>query len=348
MVGFNPASGSIPPWKKSSLWSKIGQPAGQVRGYAYPSLAESSWPQVSFPSIQWGDLVSTIGDEINGHMQASSNMLVNAAQWSQTVGMIKNPFGLLRRDWRPAVKKFSAGRLAKDGANVWLEYRYGWSNLYRDLIAVAKARKEVQDHLAYLRRTDGSWASVSQNQTDVRVPSSSLISSVGSSPNLCRWYLDSVKRTCRVSCDVYREKAYERIGEWELICQRLGLNDWIEAAWDAVPFSFVVDWFIDIAGVAKWHPMTADTKRIRQAGYSVKTEHIAHVRYDSGFSVLDNDNPTHYTSFTNSWTSPQQCIRKSYVRSAGFPSAFTPPATFSGLNLIHAADGLALVAQRIR
>jgi len=330
------------PWIQQGSYYTIGRSLGKITGLCYPTSAEPALLDLrsKLPSIDWPSLVSSGGNALSGEMTASTNMLVNIAQMSQTIRMFANPYGLLRGNWRRAAKKLSARQLSKAGANVWLETRYGWQNLYRDIRAVARVKREVQQHMQYLQQTEGAWVSTGSRQVDA-YDTPTTVSSQTNGSNTFRWDCNLYKRVANFSFDVYRHASARRFSEMDLIAQRLGTNDLLEAMWDALPFSFCVDWFFDISDIVARDPIFWDQSRMRQMGYSVKES------WECQYFIDTTVGPYNGQQSSSSIESLNQTVLSKYERTSGFPQGTGTSGFFGGLNLIHLADGCALVAQKL-
>jgi hypothetical protein len=301
----------------------------------------SSWPSGSFDPINWAGIVGDVGTSLDGRMKAGMNCLVELVQLGQTVAMIKNPYGLLKKDWRKTVKNLTASSLVKAGANIWLEKRYGWDNLWRDVKATALARTKVDAHIRHLKSSLGNWTSIGKSQQDVDTPNT-ILPTWGNISNSYQMQptLHTIERRATFSADIYRDDAYRMWSEGKLFQDYFGTNAVAEALWDLVPFSFCADWFINIASWLERDPISWGQHRLRQMGYSVET------RWTASLNVVSRARGWIGYSDAGSYY-PPQCIRKSYVRTPGFPSGGSTAGLFEGLNLVHLADSAALVAQRI-
>lgn len=306
-------------------------------------LLDTTWPEPSLPDIDWHNLVGDVGDRLDGSMQSSSNLLVAMAEIGQTVGMIKNPFGLLKKDWRKTAERLSPSRLSKRAANVWLETRYGWMNFYRDVIAFSKAHSEVQAHLRYLADSSGSWSSLSKSQVDSdSSPPQSI--NVDNAPlnsyQVIPEFVEFSRRAC-FSCDIWRGQGFQNFNVMDLMIQRMGVDQVASALWDLIPLSFTVDWFVNLGTMLKRDPIFWNRYQLRNMGYSVKKLWKFDITIKSHASAYGVPDATTETCFG------PQIVHTSYERVPGFPASTSTVGLFGGINLTHLADGAALVAQRI-
>ncbi len=206
----------------------------------------------SFPVDAITDAVTRTVDAARskfiGELGPASEMLVNLAERRQALEMIaKRSLQLLR--FSNAIRKgrfkeaarilgvtrdkrylsLSKGkrlrREAKAFSSNWLEFHFGWSPLIHDIgSAVDLLQSPVPKALVRGKRTTfDTW---SYTQT-------------GSSYQLYALH------TYKINALVQAEVQVENTNLW--LANRLGLINPATVAWDLVPFSFVVDWFIPVS-----------------------------------------------------------------------------------------------------
>jgi len=130
----------------------------------------------------------------------------------------------------------------RDAANLWLEYKYGWSPLYKSCIDAA-------EHLASLMLAFRAVRHIRKSvvHPEVRFSDDILLEDGGT------WEIRA-RRTTVVKSVV---KAWVTVGKdgSESEAAKLGFEDPHLVFWELVPFSFVVDWF---CGIGNWlESMTA-------------------------------------------------------------------------------------------
>lgn len=337
-----PARGTVP----YNTWYTVEVCLGELQPMEYSidsHLQNGLWPNPSLPGMDWSALVEKVGDRLDGSMKASSNMLVNLAQLGQTVGMIKNPFQLLKPDVYRKVKHLSAKNALSAVGSAWLEYRYGWENLRRDMKALASSLSRVRAHQKYLAEHSGSWLPFHERKTDsVTNPSFSVTeagtptNSVGILPQFKEY-----RRTCAFSAEYLPSSVSRKYSTWDFLQQDMGVNDLADALWDVVPFSFVVDWFIDVGDILNRNPIYWNSHRLRRVGYSTKCEWVFDIRIRSNAVFGAN------SSGISSVQAGPKVVRSTYERVEGFPLATSGVGVFQGLNLVHLADSAAIIAQRL-
>lgn len=329
----------------STSWNRTGTSwSGSSTHYSVEGhLGSAAWSPSFDRSIDWNSLVQAAGDAVSGSMVSRMNILVTLAEMQQTMRMFKNPFGLLTARWRRSNKPLR--QLSKAGANVWLEYKYGWKQFYRDFREITKVLDKTAQHMEYLRRTRESWTSVTRSQTD-EVSCPIQTPSIGSITDGVRATVTNLvaKRRANVSLQLLRGAEFQLLSRQCYLTQALGGDKLIEALWDLVPFSFVVDWFIDISRFAALNPILWNQHRIKRLGYSVSTDWYADISLDTKCTYYANCSPAEYLLddvYAN------QRVRKSYSRYQGFPPDSETAGWFGNFSFINIADSGALIAQRI-
>jgi len=121
-----------------------------------PSNWAPIWSQLesALTSHDWYSQVVALASLVRGLVESRSLLAVSLQELPKTIRMVRNPFGLLKTNWRQLAKGFSASKLAKTGANLWLEYQYGWNAAHYDLsnFSVALAKWMVnRDHINFYR-----------------------------------------------------------------------------------------------------------------------------------------------------------------------------------------------------
>jgi hypothetical protein len=86
---------------------------------------------------------------------------VTLAEAQKTIRMIRNPFNLLRTNWRKLCRRETALSLHKKAANVWLEGQYGWNSFWYDVKASVKTYAKLKE-LATVRSLRGSLIRLSE------------------------------------------------------------------------------------------------------------------------------------------------------------------------------------------
>ncbi len=324
----------------------------------------------TLPSADWASLINSLADQLDGRIDNGSLLLVTLAEAKKTYQMIRNPFTLLKTDWRRRASSHSAAALSKRGANIWLEHRYGWLSLYNDLKSMSKTLAGCFGEQA--DQALGSWWGRYSATQQVTVPAALVYPWPSSLPiwnsrynnctgyaPACRFYLDASTVSYTLGCRA-RMDATERYSKSRRFLSAFGLDapSILSTVWELVPFSFVVDWFVDTKGI--W---TAPNLA-RLSGHTIK-----HLGFSKSFEcsygaeICWGENPLSYiydpynrwssqSSYNKSgqiWSGSTKGSYSLYERNIGTPavSTFYSPFLAKGLSLTQAISGVSLILQKI-
>lgn len=177
-------------------------------------------------------------------LQPSAQTLVTAAELKKSLQMLRRPLTSLSssflRSWRFFQRKgkyrttnrgrnLSPAELKSVFVNTWMEGRYGWRPLFYEVNGILEAlNTQIQE-----RYTVRSGISDTFSYTR---------SSVGTISGITIPYTTKTLRKVRVSAGIIY-KYHEALDDYVWGTR---LSDIPVAAWDLVPLSFVVDWFVNV------------------------------------------------------------------------------------------------------
>jgi len=246
--------------------------------------------QTSAQNVDWTSEVIALANLVKGLVNSKTLMAVTIKELPETIRMVCNPFGLLKGDWRRLAKRHSAAHLAKHGANLWLEKQYGWGASLYDFKQFAKSCEKYASSLYRFRdrvlerfgkKTETSISPPSPTVSDSTWSQwkSMVANNVSFSPNhpRVRVIFGSGLMSCNVSC--YATDALSAsVSALHKMLFAYGLH-WsqiLESIWEAIPYSFVVDWFVNMNDLMS-QPFflsnalsTLQSTAVRSLGYSAK------------------------------------------------------------------------------
>jgi len=356
---------------------------GPVVNYYYPTGGPSEMlgfvptvqcahfePSISgFPTLSWPSLVTQLASQIDSGIETSSLLFVTLAEMRKTIQMVRNPFNLLRRDWRKTAGNHSLHHLLKMGANVWLEAQYGWKSAYYDMVNFAKSYRSIYANFSNIEPdgferfsvsqidylTPGSWQYHTGTGSDWNaVLSSGSLTWRPSSGGYIRARSHGAKRIARLGCERLID-IRSRISHSLAFQRALGIdaNSILPTLWELVPMSFVIDWFVDTRGLWCLPALNRLNRAdVRRLCYSVKTISSAEMQFLVGYPFSGMYSLTGgYTPLSRSSVPVfhGDCTSTIYTRSVGGPpiSDITNGLLSANLSTTQLASGLSLIIQRL-
>lgn len=261
------------------------------------------------------------------------------AELNQTLNLLFNPFSALLKFLRKSRKKSSRlKRRLKDArrtgdllADTWMQYRYGVRPLLGDIddiIRVATTRSIVHPRFKRVRGT------VKQVLSSSSIVGGETVASLG-------WSLRETKEwTEKYATVVYY--SYHTYSAGVRYLEKYGLNPFQVPAllWEKVPFSFVVDWALD---VGTWLRAITPTAGLLIHGGCTTHKCESHSTVDQ-FGPTFNGSSQFVTAFTPAKSSVKYTAidRRLSLEPSGYPM-WDPPTWKVG----RVADALSIIWQGI-
>jgi uncharacterized protein YjiS (DUF1127 family) len=206
---------------------------------------------------------------------------------------------------RDQVKGVVSRRGAKDTAGQWLELHFGWVPLVQDIynavnvlqgpLPGCKARGKAGTSVSFSdNKGQGNWST----------------------------FVPQAQGFITIGADVYLENANLALAN------RMGLINPATVAWELIPFSFLVDWFIPVGNFLN---SFSDF-----VGYRVENPFTTTLRKGTSRQV--------YLDGRYSSVSLGECVRMTRV--LGVPPRRLVMSTFKGLSVTRGATAIALVIQQ--
>jgi hypothetical protein len=274
--------------------------------------------------------------------------LLNSVEAPQLVSFARSLYNLVQQGIRVAVKPRKAlqglrnnnrssalredllRRVARDSlktiTNIHLGYAFGVAPLISDMRKLSKATATYKKRLQRLAQTAGTEVSVHRHcdgvVQDYLVPDTStntLPTGYGTGPDLGSSYWSTKPKAIVVPVRTatvrgirnirYSQDVFTRL---DSLIHRFGVTGPASFAWERIPFSFVLDWFVDLSGVlnAVDNALTGSSKRITGSCCSDKWEvlcPIIHERINSiNTSIYDGQQvaQVRLSSYTRKPTAP--------------------------------------------
>lgn len=298
-----------------------GSPCVVVRGEQF--LPTGYWPtDPGIPPVDEGIIAFVMNGAISSAKDEAYDILTSLAEMGKTVDMIagrvRSVFGYAEKAAVKARRKSNhqlQTEMLKRFTGYWLELRYGWRPLLADINNAIQQFQKVESLYQEGRRR------TSQDLTRT-VPEKT------SYDQRAIWHAQGTYQGTRT----YRGFAFA-VGSFGQGPQARPLN----TAWELVPYSFVVDWFMDIGGaINAFTPIPGVD--IRASGYSIKEEYTKQVI----FTVEDNPSELNHTSVQTQ----MGVFTEETTRYQRFPSSAIVPRFYPRLDKLKFADIVGLVVQK--
>lgn len=258
--------------------------------------------------VNLGENIATMKDTI--HLVSSTAITLAKAIYFARKGK-----------WGNVMKAFGLnGRALGSGkalAERWLEYQFAWHPLMQDIhagIELIKGSSQKAFLFSAIRR-------VKESQTDIQ-PSSGWVT--------------GVKGRSDISCQI---KVYAAVDDQKIYqLNQIGLLNPLEVAWELVPYSFVIDWFLPVGNFLQALNAVAGLNFVGGSiTWRVESEIQQSWRRPHPFIGLTCD--TSGTVTTKSFALNRQML-------VGWPVAL--PYTKNPFSTTHLLDAIALIRGAIR
>lgn len=283
-------------------------------GFYVPSEVDSKLDDLKSAGLQnqldWGTAWESVMDDAAGLMPSDTSVGVNIAEFAQlkrlVPGLAKSvrrilnyvrgqPNKTVRRyrylfdkktgkriPWTATIETVKLRSLSwslRDLASLNLGFNFGVLPLADDVGNWAAKLYQVQQHLNWLNsRASTFWARARTNTVEMSTGTTRRTSRIGvGDMTVESGYHAAVTGNLHVQCRASLKTGSAKYNA--LLSQVLGLNVPMQVAWDLVPFSFVVDWFLPVGKlISRIEPrralgsLTRDLS-VLQTWYSIQGEY---------------------------------------------------------------------------
>lgn len=332
-------------------------------------------PSTPVPSGPWSSMADELSSLASGTTDNSSMLAVSLLEAAKTVEMMRNPFNFLKPNFQRRVGKLTAATLSQRASGIWLESYYGWKSFKQDVDQIAQASATfLNEPTTIAFEKLGEKLSVRQK---VHNDLSNTRYVLGTSEST--WNTQAANGWCYASNGRPKRGTYARLSDhvqniyYTLGCRQfleakrrlsttrrllsaVGMTSWRsirDTIWEVIPFSFVIDWFVDSKGL--WAPLNKwrlSQMDIKEVGFSTRSAGSYHVevyadpyRFEYGPGLWVGKTPTsHENPVAKSIVPGTYSV---YSRNPGFPSGMEEVSLFSGkgLSFIRGMNGAALITQ---
>jgi hypothetical protein len=278
--------------------------------------------------------------------QASMSSLETLKDLDQTVGMLRRPFRgsielvgrIIKSRNKHSGKSARSAAQALQGA--WLEHRYGWKPLLMDCDNIITFSQKKREKLERRRLVSRAGASRSFNDVlnlTVPVPGHPAPPGVTSVSGTTLY-----QKTVRVGCGVFYDVVNRSTSDDLLKLLGARPNDLPVGIWECIPYSFVVDWFVN---VSDWLNAVTPNPSVSVRG-NWTTSVVEAVDTTQGVKVYSYVGTAPASSYT---TSVPGSIRRSgsVTRRVNRPMPSHPSVINKPLSLLHSLDGVCLLGQKV-
>lgn len=234
-------------------------------------------------------------------------------------------------------KKFHFPRpltAAQATANTWLEYRYGWRPLMMDAAEIITQSVQMKKNL--VKRTFTSRSSASQTRrASAWTPGNWANNGI---LNVTVFGTSELSIETLVSAGVRYQIDQQSVSERTAAMLGLRLSDVLPAAWELTPWSFVVDWFINIGDYIQAVSVPPGVSHIGNWVTVINRttdRRSGSVHYDNGAHV----NSAQFSDMVETTTH--------YERNCGVPIPSYPRLNKGSLSVLHQLDATALLTQKL-
>lgn len=318
------------------------------------------------PTLNWDSLIDDLASQVERGTSESFNLCVALAELRSTFTMMKNPLAVLKPGFRREIVG-KTGAALKMLSSVWLTGRYGWKPFLSDVDSLARtlgqeSSRSIPNLIQHFQSYSKTQSVVDVAYTDAcpkamwdtyaSYPTGSVSSEVD-----FFYRIKNLTTSTKMRISAYAaDPAIQYSNLVGRLLNRFGASlTWRnirDVIWEVLPFSFVIDWFIDFSNA--WRPLNESSllRRTSDAvGYSVKIEVTGQpeiLAFTPAPCRVANPSIWFGTRPNNTIVTQELPTMKAsrYIRTQGLPASASSILKSKGLTLIHGIDGISLILQK--
>lgn len=245
--------------------------------YVYGFVPVYNRTNVSILDAGIGSLTTNVQEQLQSKISGNgANLAVSAKEARQTVGMIGDVVGSLYKAYRHVRHgKFLAAAKAlglktvparvgryRTPAENWLEYRYGWRLVVQDAYSLMTTLYDSLSTRPPLLRVNAMATSETRTSRQI----SDYMVTLPNGSQACKY---TVNETVTISREVRGGYVYQLESAAIAGQQSFGILNPFTFAWEIIPWSFVVDWFVNIGSILEG--LTAFAGKLWKDGWICKS-----------------------------------------------------------------------------
>lgn len=313
-------------------WKELGCPGVFMRSSNMIVPLDTFQPvfQPDFTDPRFAELSNKAIQKLPRAMNGTNfSVPIFLAEAKKTVSMVSNAA-------TDIATTLSTGKTNRQIHNLWLEYRYGWRLLLKDIVDALSALHDM--------RTSGIRQRVkvtATSETAYRSDNNELFADPMGQNARCRLiYSHEVKEILGLT---YTMNYIETTPGLSTLAQ-LGITNPMSVAWELIPYSFVADWFIPVSSYLS----ALDVYLGKSFSYGTVSKWYERTTVNRGTNVAINS-PNRPNAYAVGGMQPGSAERKvrAYRRNVlnSFPSQSLPTIDIS-LNTSRMLDAISLIGQQ--
>jgi hypothetical protein len=201
------------------------------------------------------------------------------------------------------------------GAGSFLNWEFGWAPFLQDMMTFTRISKKVNDRLDYLRRTRKKVTRLGHRKTFKNLEDIQVLSYDEGFPGwngvIHRFKDYQLTMTCGAKFTHDLPWLDTVDGKIRAFASALGLNNPLGALWEAMPFSFLIDWVVPVGDMLNGLAFQDESAywRIWDVNHSFRYTWVDSLYQESSYYEGPLYNSLHTADQMHTW----------YTRDSGFP-----------------------------